>query len=95
MRERKRVVLADFEQDYRALRDGAWGGFSGYDRWFAHRPNNAQLVSVAIYTRLVPAFEALLSRQGGDLPQFYAEAKRLAALGKAEREAELRELAAK
>jgi hypothetical protein len=31
----------------------SWGGFAGYDRWFAGKPNNATLASVALYTELV------------------------------------------
>ncbi|HEY9531292.1 MAG TPA: aminopeptidase [Burkholderiales bacterium] len=42
-------------------------------------PNNAFLVSVAVYTQLVPAFERLLAEQGGDLPKFYARVRELAA----------------
>jgi predicted aminopeptidase len=79
MREKKREILAGLEAEYQARRK-TWGGYNGYDRWFASRPNNAQLASVAIYTRLVPQFEALLAREGGDLPRFYAAVKELAAL---------------
>jgi predicted aminopeptidase len=65
------------------------GGFTGYDWWFEQPLNNAQLASVAIYTQLVPAFERILRENGGDLPRFYAEVERLAALPKAQRDAEL------
>jgi predicted aminopeptidase len=92
MRERKREILADLEAEYRGLKAG-WGGFAGYDRWFARTPNNAQIASVAIYTQLVPAFEALLKREGGDLPRFYAAVKELAQLPEPERRERLRALA--
>ena len=46
-------------------------------------PNNAFLVSVALYTGLVPAFERLLAR-AGSLERFYAEARKLAKSGKRE-----------
>jgi predicted aminopeptidase len=81
--------FADMEQEYRRLRD-AWGGFAGYDRWFARSPNNATLASVALYTELVPAFEALLARESGDLPRFYAAVKQLARLPEEERNTRLR-----
>ncbi|HET9403791.1 MAG TPA: aminopeptidase, partial [Burkholderiales bacterium] len=68
------------------------GGFAGYDRWFAQKPNNALLASVGIYSRLVPAFEALLEREGRDLPRFYAAVRELAILPKEEREARMRAL---
>jgi predicted aminopeptidase len=86
MRDGKRAILAELEAEYRALRKG-WGGYSAYDRWFAQQPNNAQLASVAIYTQLVPAFEALLKREGGDLARFYAAVRQLGKLPKDERDA--------
>jgi predicted aminopeptidase len=51
--------------------------------------NNAHLASVAAYEALVPAFRALLAREGGDLPRFYAAVKALAALDKPQRDREL------
>ena len=80
--------FAEMEDEYRQLK-ASWGGFAGYDRWFAGKPNNATLASVALYTELVPAFEALLRRVDGDLPRFYAAAKQLAKLPKEERDAHL------
>jgi predicted aminopeptidase len=91
MREQKARVFAEMEADYRRLR-AEWGGFGGYDRWFAQKPNNAHLVSVAIYTQMVPAFEALLKRDGGDLAKFYDTVRELAARPRAEREAQLKSL---
>ncbi len=88
-REGKARVLAEMQEEYRQLR-ASWGGFAGYDRWFAAKPNNATLVSVSLYTELVPAFRALLEREGGDLPRFYAAVKKLAKLPKEERETRLR-----
>jgi predicted aminopeptidase len=90
--EQKRIGkarrFADMEAEYRELK-ASWGGFAGYDRWFASKPNNATLASVALYTDLVPAFSALLAREGGELPRFYAAAKALAKLPKEERDARL------
>jgi predicted aminopeptidase len=60
MRQEKQRVFAEMEADYQRLK-ADWGGFGGYDRWFAQKPNNAHLVSVAIYTQMVPAFEALFT----------------------------------
>ena len=42
-------------------------------------PNNAFLVSIAVYTELVPAFERLLLENGGDLAAFYKRVRELAA----------------
>ncbi|HET9404009.1 MAG TPA: aminopeptidase [Burkholderiales bacterium] len=91
MRARKKELFGEMEREYRGLKD-RWGGFAGYDRWFAQKPNNALLASVGIYSQLVPAFEALLEREGRDLPRFYAAVRELAALPKEEREARMRAL---
>jgi predicted aminopeptidase len=52
-------------------------------------PNNAFLISVALYTDLVPAFERLLAASGGNLDRFYARARELAHEPAAERDAVL------
>jgi predicted aminopeptidase len=92
MRSQKAQVLAQMRADYLQLKL-AWGGFSGFDWWFDQPLNNAQLASVALYTQLVPAFQTALRTADGDLPRFYAEVKRLAALPQAERDAEMKRLA--
>ena len=74
--------------EYAALKAGPWGGYAGYDRWFAEA-NNASFGVLASYTSLVPAFERLFEREGRDFPRFYAEVRRLAALPTAERYAAL------
>jgi predicted aminopeptidase len=43
-------------------------------------PNNAFLVSVALYTELVPEFEALL-RESGSLEAYYERVRELAKAG--------------
>ena len=91
MRERKSALLAALDAEYRALKV-EWGGYERYDAWFARQPNNAQLASVGIYTQLVPAFEALLMREQGDLGRFYAAVKELAALPKEQRNTRLQAL---
>lgn len=93
MRARKAEILRGLEQDYQRIKQQDWGGFAGYDAWFGRKPNNAQLASVAIYTQLVPAFQALLEREGADLARFYAAVKKLALLPKEERNGQLAKLA--
>lgn len=88
MRERKKRIFGEMRGDYEQLKAG-WGGSRGYDQWLAHPPNNAQIASVAIYTQMVPAFQALLREQGGDLPAFYRAVGELAAMPKEERTARL------
>ena len=92
MRASKQQLFDDMQRDYSKLK-ASWGGFSGYDRWFAQKPNNAMLASVSIYTQRVPAFEAMLREHGGDLPGFFMAVKALARLDKAARDAALRKVA--
>ena len=87
MRERKAEILADAQQRYRALRAG-WNGYAGYDAVFAGL-NNAQLAAFSLYHAWLPALQRMFARAGGDFSAFYAEARRLAALPKAAREAQL------
>ncbi len=91
-RRRKAETFAVLKQAHAAQRRD-WGGFAGFDRWFAQPLGNAHLASVAIYTQQVPAFEALLRQQGNDLGRFYAAVRELAALPAAERRRRLAELA--
>jgi predicted aminopeptidase len=91
MRARKRELLKELDSEYREEK-ARWGGYAGYDAWFARGPNNAQLASVALYTQRVPAFGALFQREGGDLARFYSAIRELAALPKAQRDARLVEL---
>lgn len=91
-RRRKAEILAGLKRAYERQRLD-WGGFAGYDRWFAQPLGNAHLASVAIYTQRVPAFEKLLARSGGELPRFYAAVRELAALPAEERKRRLDALA--
>jgi predicted aminopeptidase len=91
-RAAKAKLFADLGAEYGELKAKQWGGFAGYDRFFAG-VNNAHLASVATYEELVPAFRALLAREGGDLTKFFAAVKDLAALPKPERDLALAALA--
>jgi predicted aminopeptidase len=91
--EAKRAELSALQQRYATLRDTAWEGYDGYDRWFAE-VNNARLASVATYRRLVPAFAALLAQQDGDFAAFLAASEALAALPAPERTQRLEALLA-
>ena len=85
MRREKQQTFDDMRAEYRRIRLD-WRCITGYDRWFEQSLNNAQLASVAIYSELVPSFQRLLEQKNGDLPRFYAEVKRLAALPKQQRD---------
>ncbi len=88
-RAAKRAIYAALREDYAKLRSERWGGYTGYDAWFA-RANNASFGVLAAYTELVPAFQRLFDKEGGDFGRYYAEVKRIAALDtEAERRAAL------
>jgi predicted aminopeptidase len=72
--------------DYQAMKRDQWGGYNGYDHWFA-TANNAALGAQAAYDDQVGAFERLFAVEGGDFDRFYAEVKRIAALPRPERDA--------
>jgi predicted aminopeptidase len=87
-RARKAAVMAALRSEHAALKAGAWQGYAGYDDWFA-KANNASFGVLAAYNELVPEFESLFERQGGDFTRFYAEVQALAALPKDQRRARL------
>ena len=87
-RSAKAQLLRDLRADYARLKAGSWQGYAGYDNWFA-QANNASLAILASYSDGVPDFKTLFEKGGRDWPRFYAEVKRLAALPKAQRHAEL------
>ncbi|MBI3043534.1 MAG: aminopeptidase [Betaproteobacteria bacterium] len=91
MRAEKKRILEEMGREYLALK-ASWNGYPGYDRWFAQGLNNAHLASVSIYARMVPAFQALLRREGGDLRRFYAAVNELARRPREERTAGLKAL---
>jgi predicted aminopeptidase len=91
-RARKAEVIAKLRTEYEQLKT-SWGGYAGYDHWFQRSLNNAQLSTVATYYTLLPAFERLLTQNGGDLQKFYVEAKALASLPKEERQQRMAALA--
>ena len=90
-RQGKTALAATLKAELTEIKATRWGGFSGYDVWFANA-NNAAFAVQAAYNELVPAFELLFVQQGSDFGRFYAEVKRLAALPKAERRATLQAL---
>jgi predicted aminopeptidase len=84
----KAALMAQLRADHAALKAERWGGFGGYDGWFA-RANNASFGVLAAYTEQVGAFERLFERQGRDFRRFYDEVRRLATLPGEQRRAAL------
>jgi predicted aminopeptidase len=84
----KAELLDELRADYATLKRDRWGGYSGYDGWFA-RANNASFGVLAAYNQLVPNFERLFARDDRDFARFYADVKRIAALPPDERRVQL------
>lgn len=85
MQTRKTAIKAEMRQQYQQLKKH-WGGYEGYDSWFAQDLNNAQLAAVTTYRDHVPAFQRLLAQQGGNLDEFYRACATLGEIPKSERE---------
>lgn len=83
-RAKKEQVFADMQTNYAALKT-SWDDFSGYDRWFSRDLNNAHLLGVSTYRRLLPAFVAMFEEAGSELPEFYKLATEISKLPTAER----------
>ncbi|NIM27635.1 MAG: aminopeptidase [Gammaproteobacteria bacterium] len=94
------MKVREKERLFGALRDGyaqlkaSWGGYAGYDEWFANGLNNAKLALLTAYNVHVPAFERLLAEQHGDMGKFHQAAEALSRLSREERDAALARLAA-
>lgn len=86
--DEKAAVFAQLQADYR-LQKADWGGYAGYDAWFDRPLNNAHLVAVSTYYRLLPAMQALLRDTNFDFREFR---ERVADLGEASSEVRIAEL---
>lgn len=84
----KAQIFQSLQHEYQALKT-AWGGYAGYDRWFAEPLSNAHLAAVATYQDLVPGFRALLAHEHS-FDRFYAAVVVLSKLEKTERQRKLR-----
>ncbi len=88
--QRKAEVIGQMRIHYAKLKE-TWGlEKAGYDEWFAEPVNNAKLNTVAAYYDLVPAFQALLRSEGGDMEKFYAAVVELSKLPLEKRHEDLR-----
>ena len=83
-RAAKAQIFDDLHEEYRQIKV-TQPEFSRYEAWFEQQPNNARLATVAIYTQLLPAFQALLEQQNGDMDQFFNVVKEISKLSKDER----------
>ncbi len=87
MRTEKQRNFGQLEFRYEQLR-AHWGGYAGYDGWFARPLNNAHLAAVATYEDCVPGLRRTL-QAAGSLPAFYEQVESTRQLSVQERHAEL------
>lgn len=85
LRELKAARMSQLKTDYLALHQ-KFKVNDGFSRWFEKDLNNAQLVSVATYHSLVPAFRNLLASTGKDFPSFYQIAEQIGDMETTDRE---------
>ncbi len=83
-RASKLHIFSELREEFAQLKV-ANVAFGSYDQWFTLQMNNALLATVSTYTQLVPAFQTLLMRQGGDMERFYDTVKRISKLTEDER----------
>ncbi|WP_420476870.1 aminopeptidase [Noviherbaspirillum sp. ST9] len=86
-RQEKASIFKSLKDEYLVLKE-SWGGYSGYDRWFAEPLSNAHLSAIATYHDFVPGFKAMLAKQK-TLDKFYDAVRQLATLDKDERHRQL------
>lgn len=87
-RRAKAEVIGEMRREYATLKAN-WGGHAAYDAWLDKDLNNAKMATLALYTQLVPAFEAIFDEEGRDFARFYRRVATLARLPKTERRSEL------
>lgn len=86
-RQEKASIFKSLKDEYLVLKE-SWGGYSGYDRWFAEPLSNAHLSAIATYHDFVPGFKAMLAKQK-TMDKFYDAVRQLATLDKDERHRQL------
>ncbi|MBY0555908.1 MAG: aminopeptidase [Burkholderiaceae bacterium] len=89
-RAEKARIFQHLQSDYQQLKI-SWGGYAGYDRWFAEPLSNAHLSAVGTYHELLPAFRTLM-RQERTFVRFYVAVQNLALLDLPQRQQRLQQL---
>jgi len=84
MRVEKQREFGRLKFAYEQLRK-RWGGYAGFDGWFARALNNAHLASVATYRDCMPGLRRALADANGVLPDFYARLEQTRSLTREDR----------
>lgn len=83
MRNDKQREFGRLKFAYEQLRT-RWGGYAGYDGWFAQPLNNARLAAVATYRDCMPGLQRVLD-EAGSLPAFHERMEELRSLSAPQR----------
>ena len=89
-RQNKSALQNQLRTDYEQLKI-SWNGYNGYDAWFSHSLNNAQLSTVSSYNDLVSYFNDLLLESNGEMDRFFDAVNALVAMAEEDRDALLGE----
>jgi predicted aminopeptidase len=91
-RRGKAAIYAAMRDEVATYKRERWGGWGGYDPWFA-KANNASMGAQAAYDDQVPLFERLFHDEGDDFSRFYAEVGRMSKLDRPARDEAMARLA--
>ncbi|NEX61111.1 aminopeptidase [Noviherbaspirillum galbum] len=86
-RKAKAEIFQSIKDEYQGLK-ASWGGYAGYDKWFAEPLSNAHLSAIATYHDFVPGFRAMLAKEKR-FDRFYAAVKDLSTKEKDDRHRQL------
>jgi predicted aminopeptidase len=87
-RKQKTAIFKALVDEYQTLKMVKWGGYAGYDRWFAEPLSNAHLASIATYHDYVPAFRNLLEQEKS-FQKFYVAVREIAQHDRQDRNTQL------
>ncbi|MDH5435977.1 MAG: aminopeptidase [Gammaproteobacteria bacterium] len=88
--DNKKKILEKLKTEYDQLKKD-WNANSHYDGYMKQDLNNAHFISVGLYHRYIPAFEAL-RKQSNNWPEFFEQVRQLGDLPKEKRELKLQQL---
>jgi predicted aminopeptidase len=84
----KSYILSELRREFSQLKADN-KELSSYDQWFELQMNNALLSTISTYTKHIPEFRSLLTRQGGDMELFYGAVRGIGKLTKSARHSAL------
>ena len=80
----KAAVFLELREEFNLLKSRQ-NEFSVYDTWINQPLNNAKIGSMAAYNDFLPAFQRILSQNGGNLDRFYEACRQISQRNKEER----------